>query len=333
MFHDDNTGVEIFFALTDIDRMTRHSVTANFTYSSAAGEDSDNLTLMASGKLEVIMGNSSSVVLPRRLRPEPNMVEVETDQFYSSMEELGYGYTGPFRALSSMQRKLGKATGLVLNPSTNPQTRPLMVHPAMPDAAIQSVILAYCYPNDGRLWSLHLPTSIKCIRVNPSLCNPNGGEEVLLPFDSAISSEEASGIYGDVDIYLDGGDHSFLQLEGMHAVPFAGATSADDAELFSHMLWDVGEPDGEAVAWDRPTTADEYDLAYVLERVSSFYLRELDKEIPQGHPARSDGPYSGLFNYASHVNALVSAGRHLYAKREWINDTLDQIIEMSRRYV
>lgn len=332
IFNDDDFGVEVLFTLTDVERRNGDSVAANFSYYSAVGKDPDSLTLMASGKLEVFSGELSAVVLPPRPLPEPNMVEVETDRFYSSLDELGYGYTGPFRALSSMKRKLGKAAGLVSNPSDTPHGQRLMVHPAMLDAAIQSVILAYCYPNDGQLWSLHLPTSIRCIKVNPTLCTLDFDEEKLLPFNSALSNQEETGIFGDVDIYTADGKYSILQLEGMHAVPFSGATSASDRQLFSHMLWDVAEPDGEAAAMDSRATSNEYELAYVLERVSSFYLRRLDRDISQEHPARSAGPYKGLFNYASHLNALVSAGKHPYAKKEWMHDTLDEIIAMSERF-
>lgn len=332
IFNDDDLGVETLFTFTDVERRKADSVAVNFSYYSAVGKDPDALTLMANGKLEVFSGERSAMVLPPRPRPEPNMVEVETDRFYSSLDELGYGYTGPFRALSSMKRKLGKATGLVSNPSDGPQGQSFMVHPAMLDAAIQSVILAYCYPNDGQLWSLHLPTSIRCIRVNPTLCTPNPGEGMLLPFDSALSKHEESGIFGDVDIYTTDGQHSIIQLEGMRAVPFSGATSTNDRELFSHMLWDVAEPSGEFVAMDSRATSDEYELAHILERVSSFYLRRLDRDIPQVHPARSAGPYKGLFNYASHVNALVSAGKHSYAKKVWTHDTLDEIIGMSAKF-
>ncbi|KAA6407229.1 MAG: hypothetical protein FRX48_09031 [Lasallia pustulata] len=332
IFNDDDLGVETLFTFTDVERRNEDSVRANFSYYSAVGKDPDALTLMANGKLEVLCDEPSRVALPPRPLPESNMVEVETDRFYSSLEDLGYGYTGLFRALSSMKRKLGKATGLVSNPSGTPREQPLMVHPAMLDAAIQSVILAYCYPNDGQLWSLHLPTSIRCIRVNPALCTSYSDKEVLLPFDSTLSNHDKSGIYGDVDIYTADGQYSILQFEGMHAVPFSGASSSNDRELFSHMLWDVAEPDGEAVVMDTRATSDEYKLAYFLERVSSFYLRILDRDTPQAHPARSAGPYKGLFNYASHVNALVSSGKHPYAKKQWTHDTLDEIIAMSEQF-
>ena len=35
------------------------------------------------------------------------------DRFYASLTELGYGYTGPFRALSCLERKCRKASGLL----------------------------------------------------------------------------------------------------------------------------------------------------------------------------------------------------------------------------
>ena len=48
-----------------------------------------------------------------------------------------------------MKRKLGMATGLISKPSISDTETSLMVHPVTLDAAIQSIILAYYYPNDG----------------------------------------------------------------------------------------------------------------------------------------------------------------------------------------
>jgi hybrid polyketide synthase/nonribosomal peptide synthetase ACE1 len=330
-FDDDGHGVETLFAFNNI----AHGgdiIRASFSYHSAVGKETDVLTLMATGKVEVILGESSNTLLPSKTSKEPNMTDVDADRFYQSLSDLGYGYSGPFRTLSLLKRKFGKAAGLVFKPAYEDSKDAMIVHPAMLDTAFQAVILAYCSPNDGRLWSLHVPTAIRRIRVNPSMLAAYSGREVLFPFDATLPHDEGSGIYGDVDIFPEIGEHAMLQVEGISCVPFSSATPATDSQLFSTMIWDYAVPNGEAVGWDCRATVEEYDLAYIAERVSLFYLRNLDRVMPQDHPARISGPYKGMFGFAKHVISSVSTGRHPYAKKEWEGDTLDQILALSKRW-
>ena len=334
VFDDDDVGVETLFSFVNINFEGDAIVSAQFTYhaTTSKNSNSDATTLMASGRLRLLMATSTNIPLPSRVSPEPNMIEVEADRFYTSMAEMGYGYSGPFRALSSMSRKLGKATGLVANPRSDGIIEPLLVHPAMLDGAIQAVILAYCYPNDGQLWSLHLPTSIDRIRIDLRLCGSIAVQSDLLPFDSIVRQNQRSGIYGDVKVYCGHDEQMIAQLEGVQAIPFTPSTSADDSHVFSLMQWGLAGLSGEIAVGSERASSEEYDLAYILERVASFYLRSLNEEIPQNHPARLEGAYVGLFNYATHVGSQISEGRHPYAKKEWVADTLDDILTVSEPF-
>lgn len=333
VFQNDESEVETIFTLLDVLRETEDLIQATFMYYSAVGKETENMTLMASGGLKVSVGESMAEILPSRSPPEPNMIDIDVDLFYTSLAEIGYGYTGPFRALSSMKRKLGRSTGLVSQQAKISPERGFIVHPAMLDAAIQSVILAYCYPNDGRLWSIYVPTTIQRVTVNPSLCARNHDREVLLPFDAVLPQDDELALHGDVDVYSETGQQAILQVEGVHCIPFTGATPADDTKLFSGVTWRGAVPNGEAVVWDGRATADEYALALNLERLSYFYLRNLEKEIPQDHPARVEGWSKGLFGFSAHILSQVLSGRHKYAKREWENDTLDEILVPLQRHV
>ncbi|KAL2048919.1 hypothetical protein ABVK25_010772 [Lepraria finkii] len=333
VFNDEDLGVETLFSFVNVSTdETAWATSALFTYHSVPGPESDSLTLMASGRLYLLIGTPSIAELPAKPPREPNMVKVESDRFYASLAELGYGYTGPFRALSCLERKHGKASGLLTNPKVDHTADPLIIHPAMLDAAIQAVILAYCYPNDGQLWSLHLPTSISRIRINPHLGALIAGQSIDLMFDSAIIESSRAGIFGNVNLYTPHVENALLQLEGMRAVPFAGATSKNDINLFSSMTWGPASLNGEAVVGPYRASCEEYDLAYVLERVATFYLRLLDQTTPESHPARTTGAYVGYFNYATHVISQVSAGRHPYAKKEWMSDTLEHILSASKAF-
>jgi hybrid polyketide synthase/nonribosomal peptide synthetase ACE1 len=198
-----------------------------------------------------------------------------------------------------------------------------MIHPATLDSAFQTVFLAYSYPHDGKLWSIHVPTMIRYVRLSPLLCSFSDHYEAALPVTAAL--EEGSGIGGDVNIYSEDGRYGVLQVEGIRCMPFSAATAADDRRLFANLVWETGEPDGNAVAWDGRATNEEYELARILERISYFYLRFLDSEIPKDHPARFDGPYVGIFNFATDILLRTASEQHLYAEKAWENDTFHDI--------
>ena len=133
----------------------------------------------------------------------------------------------------------------------------------------------------------------------------------MFHFDSNLGDVARSTIEGDVDVFDEDGRSAILQVEGMHAVPFSGATVENDAHIFSKVAWGPTDPTGDAVTECFRATPAEYELAQAMEHAAYWYLRNLDSEIPQDHAARREGPYVGLFGFIKHVKSLVSCGSHI----------------------
>jgi hybrid polyketide synthase/nonribosomal peptide synthetase ACE1 len=332
-FNDDDSGIETIFTISDIFRDDGTSFLGKFTYHGVQGKTKSDMTLLATGRVEARLGYSDSPILPPRSPPEPNLIDVDVDQFYTSLLDLGYGYSGPFRALSSMKRKLGWSTGLVSTTEDENDTRGgLIVHPGMLDATIQSVLLAYCYPNDGRLWSLHVPTAIRRITVDLSLLSPSSSEKLLLPFDATLSGDDDTALSGDVDVYTREGE-AMLQIEGITCVPFSSATARDDRKLFSHETWTTATPDAVLAAGSHGASAEDYNLAEAVERTSYYYVRQLQRQIPLNHPARVSGPYVGLFRFVDDIITTAPDERHPFIKTEWKCDTQADIAPLISKLV
>ncbi|KAK7460255.1 beta-ketoacyl synthase domain-containing protein [Colletotrichum acutatum] len=331
---EQESGIEVRSVVSSICHDDPASITAHFTYEACIGSHKE-FQLVASCEISVSLGEASRDTLPATARIEPYMVDVDTELAYSSLNDVGYGYTGPFKALSGLKRKLGKASGsLALTPPES-DDKALIIHPAVLDAAFHSIILTFSYPEDGRLWSLHLPTRIDKIRINPSLCGRHwsGAAEVAFVASMADEAESAdtSGFQGDVDIHDQDGEFTAVQVEGLHVVPFTPASPADDQQQFYATHWVHSEPNA-----DIPGTYDasiqDKGMAVILERGSYFYLRQLEGQIPEGHPGRSD-PYNAAYlSFASHTHKLVQQGKHRYAKKEWVNDTLEDILAFSKPF-
>ncbi|KAL8972023.1 MAG: hypothetical protein Q9197_002975 [Variospora fuerteventurae] len=79
-------------------------------------------------------------------------------------------------------------------------------------------------------------------------------------------------------------------------------------------------------------TAEEKELAIILERGCYYYLRQLEHQIPPDHRGRLDKHNAAYLNFASHTHRLCLEGKHRYVKKEWLNDTPKDIIAITERF-
>lgn len=330
---DQESGIEVRSTVSNISRDDPNYITAHFAYESCTGKQQE-FHLVASGDISISIGEQSSRILPATGCNEPNMVDVPTDILYAALKDVGYGYTGPFQALSDVKRKLGLASGSIVMTTAEFNGEVLGVHPGVLDAAFHSIILAFSYPRDGELWSLHLPTAIKRIRINPSLCGRQWLDTTHVPFVASLDAHDAkggSGFQGDVEVHNNAGEFSAVQVEGLRVVPFTPATAADDKKFFYSINWVDMEPNAE-IPGAYLATAGEKELAIILERGCLFYLRQLEHQVPPDHPGRSDKYNAAYLHFASHNHRLCLEGKHRYAKKEWLDDTLEDILAITERF-
>lgn len=335
-FPEDDVAVETLFELTDISVDEKSGrLDARFFLSAATGAGVDVLSPKANGRIIVLYGDASAnsdETLPLRPDPEPMMKSVDDNKFYDALSKIGFGYSGPFRGLSHLRRKAGFATGQIQNMdsvSLDDPRRAMIVHPAFLDLAFQAIMLAYCYPEDGRLWAVHVPRHIRSIQISPRLCaehltstRETSSHHQPLHFDAVETSASFDGVVGDVGVYAPDGQNCMVQVEGLHFVPLADASPDNDTKVFSKTVWGPSEPDIPSVCYDGLASATDHELALDLERACVCYLRQWAMEFTENHPIRVDGrsPLMGLLRYADHVLSQVSSGNHKHAPQEWMSD-------------
>lgn len=330
-FNDENDEVEILFSLTNIQGSleTSDTITASFRCLSQVSKDSETLDERASGRIRVVLGGPSADCLPRRSPAAQNLHKVDSDIFYSALEELGYNYADTFRGMADLKRKAGIAEGFVTRPPNDAWHSSYMVHPAMLDIAFQAVFACYCAPGDGRLWSLHVPTAIEAIRIDPSMCGTSHTQE-LLPFDSTLTCSAPASITGDVFVYGKDSDRAMIEAEGVRVVPLAAPSERDDCLLFSETIWSVAAPCGELIVGER-ATAEEFNLGLLLERMAFYYLRTLHETFTEDMRHTLEWHYQSLLNFATHTVTKVKNGTHRFAKREWMTDSRDVVLRILKR--
>ncbi|PHH92954.1 hypothetical protein CDD83_3112 [Cordyceps sp. RAO-2017] len=328
----DDAGIEVHVELARVAATTSGCITACFSYSAALGA---HLELAAGGEVKVWLGEGALDLLPRRLPSPPHVIPVEPDRLYGFLASLEYSFSGPFRSLESIERKLGRAS-CVARKANAPSTasEKLLIHPAELDAAFQSVMLAYSYPGDDRLRLLHLPTSIETVRVNPAVLTSSGYVEddyhdlCSTSHAPVEHAEPGAGFSGDVSLYTSSARESgaAVQVKQIRFKP-VGSGASYDRNVFYKMRWLPAKPDGKRAADKVPVTKQDEELRWVLSRIATFYLRQFDEIVPPDSLARQQSPNCHYLNYARHMTDLLRRGEHRWAREEWLNDSLQNVMD------
>ena len=344
-FENDKAGVELVFSVhvdqtTEVDgqRVFETSFSAR---SVAATSEAIDAVLNASGRMRVSVASDGPLgpleSLPAQETSPAAMTEVDDSLFYSELKQLGYQYSGAFRALHSLTRKPDYGRGRISKvPASNlhPSEKDLLVHPGFLDAAFQAMFLAYSYPGDGRIWSLHVPVSIKSIRIDALQCRASA--DSYLSFDSAINVADSlgskRGLSGDVDIFSGDGRVGLIQVENIQLIPFAPATESQDTQMFYVNTWNTASPDGALATGGSRATLEDVDLGWLLERVSHFYLRKLVGSIKADEEARAQWHHKKLLDFARQSVARSRGGRQRYYKKEWSLDTTETLEPLVRPF-
>ncbi|KAJ9137155.1 AMP-binding enzyme family protein [Pleurostoma richardsiae] len=333
----DDRGVETLFSLSQV-AVTSHSdgvsvLTADFQCDACPSRDAGSFVLMASGRVTVRTGPvSPSLLLPRPAADvaDRRLSAISIDHFYGELASLGYNYTELFKGVTALQRTTSHATGEIVSTWSDPdkttEPEPYCLHPSVLDVAFQTIFAAVSHPGDGSLWTLHIPTTIKRVVINPAACPPDSALHVPLAFSTRSYVSDTGAITGDIGLFVadaDGGAaHALAQIEALAVSPIAPATEKDDRQMFADTYLFPLHPDADAVSAATPAALCDDDQAGVatLERITLYYVRQLlagggsDDETP-----------SALRDWAQSVVDLAASGLHPTARAEWLSDTLDDI--------
>ncbi|KAI1076749.1 hypothetical protein F5B20DRAFT_583920 [Whalleya microplaca] len=334
LFLPEESGVETLLSLKLIND---HSNYKDFVFSFYSCNDREsNATIEnGSGKLRLIQGAPSSDSLPSPYNaPRSQLVDVETERFYGAARELGFGYEGPFHSLCKASRKADEAIGLLEVPEYHDVDESgLIIHPGILDSAVQSILLAYCYPGDGRMRHPHVPTRVDRIRISLSACRDSTSQSgTKLPFYSCITSHQPAGFVGDVEVHSARGNHTIIQLQGLHETSLIPPSPDNDVNLFSEMAWGPEVPTGTTFNWEDDEFENDRTFSLLLERVAYFYLRKLGKCLPQTERRDLRWHHTRLLNYADRCLERVAAGMHPFAQKEWALYSEEDILDIIQRY-
>ncbi|KAG5655084.1 hypothetical protein KAF25_000207 [Fusarium avenaceum] len=342
--NESATGTELLVTMTNVSSIDPNikTITADFATFSTISRESGSMALNCCGKVCIFLQEDAvpttgsdangTEQFATRTPPVPGMAGIDVERFYSAMHhDLGYMYSGPFRGLSRLSRKLGSSEGSIRRPAFGDDSETTLIfHPGMLDNALQGLFAAYSAPGDGRLWSMRAPTACRRVSLVPSLCGRNMTEEV--DFDCTLTDSRDDFITGDVEVYASGYAQRIIEIEGLSFSPFAAATEKDDRQLFQEQIWCVNEADGPLVLGDKFPTAEERSKAMDAERAAFFYLKKLHLSVPSDQRSQLPWYRQSLLDNAERLYELVCNGKHSYAPQSWSQDTEEDVYAMMNSY-
>ncbi|KAJ5919061.1 lovastatin nonaketide synthase [Penicillium verhagenii] len=326
LLDDTPAGVETIFTLTVVETPTDtiDVMRARFSCHSCTS-DNDILVLNAEGEIKVTYGTSSASELPVIHSPLPNLVSTDTDEFYSSLNKLGYGYSGEFRSMISLERKRNHSRGVMRRVPTD-----LLIHPATLDTAFQAVLAATSYPGDGALWGVYTPVLVRHVSFNPYFATMGKEGDGFWGFDGTLMEAGATQNEGAVQVFPHGTSDAIFQMEGIIAKPSRPMTEANDRKIFSKIILEPLSFDDDLVLRKDGLSTENVELASLRERISYYYLRQIHLTLNTSGVTEPQIYRNGYMGHLEHVLEQFSSGLYACAQKQWVDDTKDDIIQAGK---
>ncbi|KAK7973541.1 Acyl transferase/acyl hydrolase/lysophospholipase [Apiospora saccharicola] len=333
-FKDADDKIETLVDLKILHR-SDELITASYSCYLGAPHDLQNpLAVNSTGIVELaLLSPPAPESLPPVGTDELSLVDVSAERFYKFLAGMGYKYTGPFPGITSIRRKADYAMGTIADLSGSGWEDQLVAHPGMLDTALQTCFAAFCCPGDERLWSLHIPKSVRSVLINPYFTPLGIGKQAEFGFSTTTRQEKSGRFVADIELYADGDpSHTFLQVHGLELIPVAPAQPGDDQVLFSRLEYAPASPDGEAAAASARYTPEDVERALDSDRICFYYLRRLRDTMTAQEKDGALPHYRHLLDHAAHIADQVSAGQHPTVPPDAMRDTPDVVDGLEHKH-
>lgn len=309
-----------------------NAIEAEFAIFSAVGVDAE-WDLNMKGRLRIVLAGSNTpdTVLPLRDNSPVLLSSLNVENFYSSLLEIGFNYTGLFHRLTSIDRRMNRATATATEYPEDPEM-PAMMHPALMDASFQTVFAALHFPGDGGMASPYLPTGIKCLRISTDRDEAAPATQVTI--DTFITSNENMKIVADIDMCDSTTGAPRLQIEGLACTSLERASVDNDVELYSQTIWreEVSRTAKNIVSPSEDPSAD-LSMVDLCERLAYMYLRKLNHSVSRQEVETFSWNHQRIFQFIDHLFPVVENGQHPSLRAEWVNDDPQWLEAQAAKYL
>ncbi|KAL8721656.1 MAG: hypothetical protein Q9225_001705 [Loekoesia sp. 1 TL-2023] len=333
---ESSGGVETLLSLrSDLDSSKGKIdlVRAEFSLSAGTVEDG-HMRTVATGEILISLASDESdpsILFPSRPRKSHSeLLSVNIDQFYESLSKIGLGYSGPFRAITSAERRMDMASAVVaLDEEVG---RSIPVHPTWLDACFQTFFAAFAAPRDGSLWTAFMPTTIGRMTFSPTrsiaLDTPASVTvdahltEFIPGFRATLPT-----INGDMSIYNSQTGQLDVYIEDFTMSSFLPATKKDDRLFYLKTVWQRDILSGAACETEQQVTSQhELKVIDACEKTIHYYLSQLRADKPFPETAEKSLGLVGLVEKAAARDASELTRSELVSILEEFGEHIDMVL-------
>ncbi|KAL6237467.1 hypothetical protein BDW75DRAFT_238255 [Aspergillus navahoensis] len=308
---DESAGVETLFRFSRTEN-TDETTAGVFHIHASTG---DAFQLRASGQMTITWGAPDPELLaPSGGSGSAGMGAVDVNELYTFLTKVGYGYSGAFRSIRHLYRRKDASHGEVQDIRPGGKPCRYLLHPALLDCTLQTMLAAIGAPDDGELYTILVPTRIKSVIVNPALCgNPTGATFLS---DASVTQLDADGISGDVSLFTHGNE-GVVQMEGVAIAPLIQPPT--ERVVFSKLVWGPLNP-GHGSFTD---TVDFSTHALAMEHIALLYIKLVNSQLTEDERRNlaQDRHRSRVAAWIERTLAKTAAGEHPILQKDWMDGT------------
>jgi amino acid adenylation domain-containing protein len=244
--------------------------------------------------------------------------------FYSNLKELGVNYQGSFRATKSTRRTLGYASSLASWDGAGLDSL-YSLHPIVLDVAFHSVLAAFASPSSGQMWSMYLPVGMQQVTIDMNSLPSRYIADVDAHISAHVTAASARGLVGDVQVMF--GSRVAVQVEGAELQATGDPKTNSERKLFSTTYWDsdITSGLGDVALEKQPVPTADEALLEAMGRTALHYYRSMLEDISPREVKSLAWHLQIFWQSAQHWVEEVRSGRHPSVKREWLDDSREEV--------
>lgn len=322
---DSREGLETTFTVCLEDSKDSNRIVGEFSYH-FSDTRVGSMVHAGSGKMVVHLGDPSDHELPNFQPTGLTLYPIDSDTSYDVIAQNGFVYTGPFRRLEDIQRKLDYAVAEA-EWSLDEVSGGYTLHPAVMDVSWQNLFTASADPRSGKLPTVILPVGIKRVTVNPNLLSM--GHALRTRNEAFITAREGAAIAGDVHIYDAASGNAAVQMESVILEPIAPPLEDQDRRMFFNIIYKE-DPSLRLVEpiHDPDDCQKVKELSSDIERVCLVYVQHVLRELKPEERPSLEWFHKRLIKAFENYVESTREGRHPVAQKAWLSDSstiLDKI--------
>ena len=328
---DTREGLETTFTVRLEDSKDPTRIAGDFSYY-YSDPSSGSMVHACGGKIVIHRGEASEHELPPYgLLSRPDLHPVDSDAAYDVFSQNGLMYSGAFRRLQDVQRRLDYSVAMTEWSADELMGYENALHPAVMDVSWQNLFHARTDYRAGKLPTPILPVRVKRVTVNPHVELARAVPSPLrIRTESFITARNGLAVVGDVHIYNSSSGATAVQMESVSLKPVAPLTEEQDRRIFFDIVYKA-DPSLRLV---EPTHDLKHgqrvkELSKDVERAVLFYVQRVLEGLPTSERSSLTWYHQRLVESFESSLRLIRAGRHPVAEIGWLSDkpeVLDMIL-------